>query len=158
MRDEWFCSGPKGRIGPLTFKQLKQALAKNPHANDIFVWHESLPDWVRAGDLDGLDQIHHPDQFRGRSRPAARPMNISNYGPEEAPVVSAKRRFSIPGVSIGLLLIILGCVVFYFGMIGEFTFVSDILETNKDELNALSGGVLFVLGIIFIWGTRYRAD
>jgi len=57
MRDEWFCSGPEGRYGPLTLGELKDALARHPHANDIYIWHESFPDWVRAGDIGEFDAL-----------------------------------------------------------------------------------------------------
>jgi hypothetical protein len=63
MRNEWFCSGPEGRTGPLTLHQLKRALARHPHAADVYIWHESFPEWIRAGDIGDLSQLDAPAPF-----------------------------------------------------------------------------------------------
>lgn len=153
MRDEWFCSGPQGKAGPLTFQQLKRALKGNPYANHIFIWHETLPDWVRVQDFRGLGQIDVS------ARPNAGKMDISNYGPQaqEERALSV-RRFSTLGILVGLLLMILGCVVFYFGMVGEFTLVTELLDINSPEIDAAAGVVFFIAGIIVIWATRHSVD
>src|SRR5215470_8129433 len=51
MRDCWYVSGPDGQVGPIALEQLKQTLATHPHAKDMFIWHETFPEWIRAGDL-----------------------------------------------------------------------------------------------------------
>jgi hypothetical protein len=157
MRDEWFCSGPQGKAGPLTFQQLKRALKGNPYANHIFIWHETLPDWVRVRDYRGLGQIDGSDRPRQQARSNAGKTNII-YGPEaqEGRGLSV-RRFSILGILVGLLLMILGCVVFYFGMVGEFTLVTELVDINSPEIDASVGVVFFIAGIIVIWATRHSA-
>jgi hypothetical protein len=70
MRNEWFCSGPEGRTGPLTLDQLKRALARHPQAADVYIWHESFPEWVRAGDIGDLNQLDAPAPLGQRYTPA----------------------------------------------------------------------------------------
>jgi hypothetical protein len=159
MRDEWFCSGPQGKVGPLTFEELKRSLKGNPYANHIFIWHETLPDWVRVCDFRGLGQVDRSDRWHRGARPNADNMDIRRYGPLAGKGRGARmRRFSKLGLSIGLLLIILGCVVFYMGLSGEFTLASELLDINSMEIDALVGVVLFVVGIIVILATRRRVS
>jgi hypothetical protein len=157
MRDEWFCSGPQGKVGPLTFEQLKRSLKGNPYANHIFIWHETLPDWVRVCDFRGLGQFDRPDRFQPGASPNAGAMDISRYGPlAEKGRRLRTRRFSILGLSVGLPLMILGCVVFYMGLSGEFTLASELFDVNSVEIDALVGVVLLIAGVIVIWATRRR--
>jgi hypothetical protein len=51
MRDSWYYSVPEGQIGPITLQELKDTLPNLPNAKDVYIWHDSLPDWIRAGDL-----------------------------------------------------------------------------------------------------------
>jgi hypothetical protein len=156
VRDEWFCSGPEGRTGPLTLQELKLLLAKHFHADDIYIWHESMLGWVRAGDFGGLDNICPADQSRPHRRPTLRPLDIDNYRPEDESARLKKRRFSIRGVAVALLLMILGCVVVYLGMIGGFGLLAKDLNFNTAEIGALAGLVFFVIGGAVIWRSRYR--
>jgi hypothetical protein len=159
MRDEWFCSGPQGKVGPLTFEQLKRSLKGNAHANHIFIWHETLPDWVRVCDFRGLGQLDRPDRLRRGASSNASAMDISRYGPlAENGRGLPMRRFSILGLSIGLLLMILGCVVFYMGLSGEFTLASELLDINGVAVDASVGVILLIAGIIVIWATRRRVS
>jgi hypothetical protein len=159
MRDEWFCSGPEGKVGPITFDQLKRSLKGNPHANHIFIWHESLPDWVRVCDFRGLGQLDRPDRLHVGASPNAGAIDVRRYGPlTEKGRGLRMRRFSILGLLIGLLLITLGCVVFYTGLSGEFTFASELLDINSVEIDASVGVVLLIAGAIVIWATRRRVQ
>jgi hypothetical protein len=165
MRDEWFCSGPEGRTGPLTLDQLRDALARHPHASDVFIWHESFPDWVRVGDLGNgelgnFDQFDSPPPIPGRWNPGAYETNPRDYRTDrhmdhdyEAPVT---RRFSVLGVIVGMLLILLGCAVAYLGMTGDFDLVSELLDMPGDEINASAGVVFAIMGLVIIWTTRYK--
>jgi hypothetical protein len=159
MRDEWFSSGPDGKAGPLTFEELKRSLKGNPYANHIFIWHETLPDWVRVCDFRGLGQLDRPDRLQRSAGPNAGAMDISRYGPlAEKGAELGTRRFSIVGLSVGLLLMILGCVVFYMGLSGEFTLASELLDVNSVGVDASVGVVLLIAGIIVIWATRRRVQ
>src|SRR5215467_13458121 len=51
MRDNWYYSVPEGQVGPITLEELKHTLPTLPNAQDVYIWHDSLPDWIRAGDL-----------------------------------------------------------------------------------------------------------
>jgi hypothetical protein len=51
MRDSWYYAVPEGQIGPITLQELKETLPNLPNAKDVYIWHDSLPDWIRAGDL-----------------------------------------------------------------------------------------------------------
>jgi hypothetical protein len=51
MRDSWYYSVPEGQIGPITLQELKDILPNLPNAQDVYIWHDSLPEWIRAGDL-----------------------------------------------------------------------------------------------------------
>lgn len=153
MRDEWFCSGPQGRVGPLTFEQLKQSLRGNLYANHIFIWHETLPDWVRVCDFRGLGQPDHGDGLG--VRPNASAMDVSRYRPlAEKGRGLRRRRFSVLGLSVGLLIILLGCAVFYLRVSGEFRLASELFDVNSVEIDASIGVVLLIAGIIVIWATR----
>jgi uncharacterized protein YjeT (DUF2065 family) len=66
-------------------------------------------------------------------------------------------RFSVFGVLVGLAFMALGVVVFYLGEIGEFTLVTEIFDFNSPEIDAVVGVVLFIIGIVVIWTTRYKA-
>jgi hypothetical protein len=155
MRDEWFCSGPQGRVGPLTFEQLKHSLRGNLYANHIFIWHETLPDWVRVCDFRGLAQPDQADRFRRGVRPIDSAMDVSRNRPlAEKGRGLRRRRFSILGLSVGLLIILLGCAVFYMGVSGEFTLASELFDANSVEIDASVGVVLLIVGIIVIWATR----
>lgn len=156
MRDEWFCSGPEGRTGPLTLEELKAALAKHFHADDVFIWHESMIDWVRAGDFGGLDQIYPSDQSRGPRRPAFRPLDIDNYSPDAEPIDLGRRRFSIRSVSVALLLMILGCGVVYLGMAGEFRSLAGALSFKNAMTGAVASLVCLVIAGAVIWNARFR--
>jgi hypothetical protein len=157
MRDEWFCSGPQGKVGPLTFEQLKRSLKGNPYANHIFIWHETLPDWVRACDFRGLGQLDRADRWQRGASPIAGTMDIGRYGPvAENGRGLRMRRFSVLGLSIGLLLMILGCVVFYMGLSGEFTLASELLDINGVGIDASVGVILFIAGVFVIGATRRR--
>jgi hypothetical protein len=159
MRDEWFCSGPQGKAGPLTFEQLKRSLKGNPYANHIFIWHETLPDWVRASDFRGLGLIDRPDRLRRGASLNAGAIDASRFGPliENAGGLRMGR-FSILGLSFGLLLMIFGCVVVYMGLSGEFTLASELLDINSVEVDASVGVILLIAGIIVILATRRRVS
>jgi hypothetical protein len=51
MRDSWYYSVPEGQVGPITLEELKHTLPTLPNAQDVYIWHDGLPDWIRAGDL-----------------------------------------------------------------------------------------------------------
>jgi GYF domain 2 len=159
VRDEWFCSGPEGRTGPLTLRQLKAALARHPHADDIYIWHEGFPDWVRAGDFGGIHHIRPPGPMRGmppQHHFSADLPSFHNFSPKEVSYMPGTKRFSKLGVTLGALLIILGCVVFYLGATAQLGIVTETLDLDSDDINSYAGVFFVIAGLIVIWLTRYR--
>ena len=66
----------------------------------------------------------------------------------------AKKIFSPRGVVIGLVLILAGCAAAFLGLAGEFPLLSELSGVYADEIDALPGLVMIVIGLIIIWGTR----
>jgi hypothetical protein len=54
MRDRWYYAVPEGQVGPISLQELKETLPNLPNAKDVYIWHDSLPDWIRAGDLSEI--------------------------------------------------------------------------------------------------------
>ena len=51
MPDAWYYSTPEEQVGPITLLKLKKTLPALPNVKDVYIWHDSLPEWIRAGDL-----------------------------------------------------------------------------------------------------------
>jgi hypothetical protein len=51
MPDAWYYSTPEEQVGPITLQELKKTLPSLPNVKDVYIWHDSLPEWIRAGDL-----------------------------------------------------------------------------------------------------------
>jgi hypothetical protein len=51
MPDAWYYATPEEQVGPITLQELKKTLPTLPNVKDVYIWHDSLPEWIRAGDL-----------------------------------------------------------------------------------------------------------
>ena len=51
MREDWFYSGPEGRFGPISLRELRKTIATHPSGENLYVWREGFVDWVRVGDI-----------------------------------------------------------------------------------------------------------
>jgi hypothetical protein len=51
MPDAWYYSTSEEQVGPITLQELKKTLPTLPNVKDVYIWHDSLPEWIRAGDL-----------------------------------------------------------------------------------------------------------
>lgn len=51
MPDAWYYATPEEQVGPITLQELKETLPTLPNVRDVYIWHNSLPEWIRAGDL-----------------------------------------------------------------------------------------------------------
>jgi PH (Pleckstrin Homology) domain-containing protein/uncharacterized protein DUF4339 len=60
VSDHWYYSDDDGRVGPVTLKQLKEALATFASPEDIHVWCAGFPDWKLAGDVPDLNELFPP--------------------------------------------------------------------------------------------------
>src|SRR5262245_14723512 len=58
--DNWFYADNGRQVGPVTFADLKAALAKLPRSNDVLVWCEEFADWTKAGDVPDLKVVSPP--------------------------------------------------------------------------------------------------
>ena len=54
MSDTWYYAVHGDRTGPVTFQQLRDALARLPNTGDVLVWRDGFPDWKRVGDVPEL--------------------------------------------------------------------------------------------------------
>jgi hypothetical protein len=150
MRGDWYYSGPEGQVGPMSLQKLKGTLMSHPNAKDVYIWHDSLPEWVRAGDLaeivakrtstalrdeSSFDQVDlHLDSFAAAAREASWDRKSLNglhlnraYSIENVPLIPGEtakvaiereRHYSVGGFIAGLVVILLGCGLFYLGITG----------------------------------------
>jgi hypothetical protein len=72
MGDAWYYAQGDKSVGPLTLIDLKKTLAGSAQAQDILIWRQSYPNWVRAQDVPELaaDVIQPPPL------PVSRPRQI----------------------------------------------------------------------------------
>jgi hypothetical protein len=99
MRDDWYYSGPEGQKGPVSLQQLKNKLAAHPNAGNVFIWHDSLTDWIRAGDVAEIFAHDDPSDRMRAPRPLER---------ERDPV--------FPRLMLGVAVLLVGCLLFYLGI------------------------------------------
>jgi len=192
MRDSWYYSVPEGQIGPVTLQELKDTLPNLPNAQDVYIWHDSLPDWIRAGDLaeivanakmpppqeaQSLDErVEDRDEDRDSQDTAPNettwdPQSLEQFHPDptlaiSAPVstpaapeiaaVKSGRHYTLVGILAGVVMVLLGGGVFYLGITGVVTWPASALGFTSQLVNASPGIVLFVVGLVAIWGSRRK--
>jgi hypothetical protein len=147
--DEWFYSGPEGRFGPISFDELKSVFAHHPHASGIFVWHNNLPNWIRAVDFEPL----RASGYVARSPVPDREFRSDDY--DEA--LPGQRRFSIIGVLIGVALIASGAGVLCFDLTGQLASIIDVLGIDNQSSHLSLGAGFVAVGLFVMWVTRYPA-
>jgi hypothetical protein len=92
----WYYAKHNQQLGPIQFTALRQLAAEGVLAPDDLVWHDNLPNWQPAGEIDGL--------FPAASAPIGY-QSPAPYGQAIGP--------SQQGMAITAL--VLGCVSFVFG-------------------------------------------
>jgi uncharacterized protein DUF4339 len=140
MNEDWYTSGPEGQKGPISLQKLRETLATHPQAEHVFIWHERLPDWVRAGEIPGIFTRDEP----------------ASDTPERA--VATKRGPAAGGLLFGTLVLVLGCSLLYLGLSGAVTRMASALGMTRELVDASPGALLFIVGLIVIWTTRYRVS
>jgi GYF domain 2 len=121
MEDDWFYSGPDGKLGPVNIKQLRKVLIAHPNGEDIYIWKDGLPDWVRAGDVPML--IPMAIRFVPKG-----PVEMAGLlQPNRAAVleIEDKRAVSKFGPLIAAAVICCGLGLFYLGATGKITWVGE---------------------------------
>jgi hypothetical protein len=141
MRDDWYYSGPEGQKGPVSLQQLKNTLAAHPSAEDVFIWHDSLTDWIRAGDVAEIFAEDDPSD----SMPA--PQELEH---ESHPV--------FPGLLFSVVVLLAGCSLFYVGISGNLERVARTLGLTTEMAEASPGALLFFVGLLLVWATRYKVS
>jgi len=125
-------------MGPVSLRQLKAELAEHPNGDNVFVWHESLSDWVRAGDVAAVLAEAPTNDRRHRGYEASAREWSDDAGDQ---------RSSVGRLLMGIAVVALGCGLFYLGISGK----------SNELIDASFGVVLFVVGLFLIWGTRRGA-
>jgi hypothetical protein len=155
--DEWFYSGPEGRFGPISFDELKSVFAHHTHASGIFVWHSSLPNWIRAVDFEPL----RAEGYVARSPTPDRNFGSndfrSNVDYNDDDAQERPRRFSIIGVVFGLALIVSGAAVLCFDLTGQLASIIDVLGIDNPSSHLSLGAGFVAVGLFVMWVTRYPA-
>jgi hypothetical protein len=54
MSDIWYYADQNGPVGPITIRDLKDALATFSDPKSVFVWRDGFASWTRAGDVSEL--------------------------------------------------------------------------------------------------------
>jgi GYF domain 2 len=178
MRDSWYYSVPEGQIGPITLEELKHTLPTLPNAEDVYIWHDSLPDWIRAGDLAEIvakakataprpavneDQAQEPSFDTAAEEKIVRDApSLDGFHPDRAysitmpiptrddPAVETNEKHGRVGLSVGLGLMLLGCAVFYLGFSGTVAWAERAIGFDNALVEASPGAMLFVVGLLVI--------
>jgi hypothetical protein len=153
MRDDWYYSGPEGQKGPVSLQQLKNTLAAHPNADDVFIWHDSLSDWIRAGDVAEIFADDDPADGIGPSNSAG----PSNWASAPQPLVREPQTVS-SGLLLGMIVLLVGCLLFYLGISGNVARVARALGLTTEIAEASPGALLFVVGLLMVWATRYKVS
>ena len=141
MRDDWYYSGPEGQRGPVPLQQLKDILATHPSAEDVFIWHDSLSGWIRAGDVAEIFADEGP------SDSVSAPQALEHDGHP-----------AFPGLLLSLAVLLVGCSLFYVGISGNVARVARALGLTIEIAEASPGALLFVVGLLMVWATRYKVS
>jgi hypothetical protein len=186
MRDSWYYSVPEGQIGPITLEELKETLPNLPNAKDVYIWHDSLPDWIRAGDLAEIvangkmtasqAQGFSEDSIGSESQDAAEetrwdPESLAAFHPDPTLAITAPasapadtavatsengRRVTTLRMLVGVVLVVLGGGLFFLGIAGLANWVTRAFGFTNAFVDASPGAVLFVVGVLVIWGGRRK--
>jgi hypothetical protein len=178
MPDGWYYATPEEQVGPITLEALKETLPTLPNAKDVYIWHHSLPDWIRAGDLaeivaratprpqeedisDNSDSdldAHHPatdteqrllslDEFHPDRTYS---ITMPSSGAEETGTTAlASKPYSVVGLLVGAILVLLGCGFVYLGFVRVLPRATGVF--------AVTGAILFIVGLVVVLFTRRKA-
>ncbi len=86
-------------------------------------------------------------------------VEIAEYQGSPKPIKSAislEYAYAFAGVAAGIVLVVLGCVLFLYGIVGTSSWSARFLGMESDLIDAAPGAILFVVGIAVFWITRPR--
>jgi hypothetical protein len=182
MPDDWYYSTPEEQVGPITLQELKKALPTLPNVKDVYIWHDSLPEWIRAGDLaefvarksasiQKAQTRHNSDNSTDLqdattdSQPSLAPLDelhLDELHPDPAyaitmPASSPGEADNAPiaakGRSITGLSVAAALFLLGFGLVG-LRLIGALPRANS--VFALIGALLLVAGLLVIWLTRSK--
>jgi hypothetical protein len=178
MPDGWYYATPEEQVGPITLEELKETLPTLPNAKDVYIWHHSLPEWIRAGDLAEIvarasprpleadtsdnsdsDLVAHDAATDTKQRllsldefhpDRTYSITMAPSGAEETGTTArASKPYSVVGPLVGAVLVLLGCGLVYLGFIR-------VLPRATGAF-AVTGAILFIVGLMVILFTRRKA-
>jgi hypothetical protein len=181
MPDAWYYSTSEEQVGPITLQELKKTLPTLPNVKDVYIWHDSLPEWIRAGDLAefvarrsaSVQKAEPDDDSDNNPGPQAAAadgqwgatldeLHLDELHPDLAYAITA------PALSPGepdnaaiaargrpVTSLLLGAVLFLlgFGLVG-LRVLGALPRVNSAF--ALTGALMLVAGLLVIWFGRSR--
>jgi hypothetical protein len=182
MPDAWYYSTEEEQVGPITLQELKKTLPTLPNVKDVYIWHDSLPEWIRAGDLaefvarkSAPGQKVEPDD--GDNNPAPQDAEADGHwgstpldelhldelhpdlayaitSPALSPVEADNAAIEAKGRRVNGF--VLGTALFLlgFGLVG-LRLIGALPRVNSAF--ALTGALLLVAGLLVIWFGRSKA-
>jgi hypothetical protein len=64
LSDRWYYADYNGQNGPVTLQELKATLSRAAEPENVLVWHDGFPDWMKAGAVAELKaQISKPPRL-----------------------------------------------------------------------------------------------
>jgi hypothetical protein len=182
MPDAWYYSTAEEQVGPITLQELKKTLPSLPNAKDVYIWHDSLPEWIRAGDLaafvarksaagqqaEPYDDSDNNSGARDASADAQRSstrldeLHLDELHPDLAYAITAPAlspgetgNVAIAAKRRPVTSLLLGVILFLLG----FGFVGLRIIGALPRVNgtfALTGALLLVAGLLVIWFGRSK--
>jgi hypothetical protein len=180
MLDAWYYSTPEEQVGPITLQELKKTLPNLPNVKDVYIWHDSLPEWIRAGDLAEIvarrsapvqaagphdDSDNNPDAQDAatdtqQGLALLEELHLDELHPDPAyaitmpassPDEAGNAAIAVKGRSVVALLV--GAVLFLlgFGLVGLG--LIGALSRSRSVF-ALTGTILLVAGLVVMWFRR----
>ncbi|HYM50372.1 MAG TPA: hypothetical protein VET65_07325 [Candidatus Limnocylindrales bacterium] len=64
--------------------------------------------------------------------------------------------YSLAGLTLGLICVVGGCLLFFHGVSGSSSWVGDFIGVHSWLSDAAPGTVLFVVGLLVVWITRFE--
>jgi hypothetical protein len=142
----------------MTLQELKDTIEHHPNAEHVFIWHDTLSGWIRAGDVA---EVLFADDGAANSRPNYNgPHNDNNVtAPNAASQTPASPHehwyhAASPGLWFGVSVLIVGCSLFFLGMSGHLIQIAMAIGLAPELVDASPGALLFVLGLFVVWSTR----
>jgi hypothetical protein len=180
MPDAWYYSTAEEQVGPISLQELKNTLPTLPNVKDVYIWHDSLPEWIRAGDLAEFvarksAPVHKEPDDDGDNNSGAHDeeadaqggldeLHLDELHPDLAYAITAPSLSPaeaddtvIPAKGRPMIGLLLGAVLFLlgFGLVG-LRLIGALPRVNSAF--ALIGALLLVAGLLVIWFGRPKTS